>query len=327
MVLRSHCSHIAVVLHSGRLDLNRRRTPRATRHPGWHDRGPLLHAVLCLSLGRPFRHSPRIPGDRVCTLDPTSVAARVSPSSMIKPVPASIRARVGNKLGTVLATSAPRGHNAKRPRWRRASLGFADFKHHRNLFPMRRRWQTHRTQNPVPARGCGFKSHLRYYRLVTTRILVLAGKSAVLGLTRGSTKHGPGGGWAVAPSPRGKRGVGVRLSGLQQLRDRSLALGRKLPLRDPGHDPMTESSPGPGGRCGLKRDQQKRASVDHERLSVRPGVVCSRALAWCFPLDGRLSSGQFEGSIRPMMVGMSRRQGSVCWFRVYSSLVLGRPVC
>ena len=23
-------------------------------------------------------------------------------------------------------------------------------------------WQTRRTQNPVPARGCGFKSHLRY---------------------------------------------------------------------------------------------------------------------------------------------------------------------
>ncbi len=41
----------------------------------------------------------------------------------------------GNKLGTVLATSAPCGHNAKTPRWRRASLGFADFKHHRNLFP------------------------------------------------------------------------------------------------------------------------------------------------------------------------------------------------
>jgi hypothetical protein len=51
----------------------------------------------------------------------------------------------------------------KTPRWRRASLGFADFKHHRNLFPMRRRWQTYRTQNPVLARGCGFKSHLRYY--------------------------------------------------------------------------------------------------------------------------------------------------------------------
>ena len=80
---------------------------------------------------------------------------RVGPSPMIKPVPASIRARAGNKLGTVLATSAPCGHNAKTPRWRRASLGFADFKHHRNLFPTRRQWQTRRTQNPVLARGCG----------------------------------------------------------------------------------------------------------------------------------------------------------------------------
>ena len=89
----------------------------------------------------------------------------ISPSPMIKPVPASIRARVGNKLGTVLATSAPCGHNAETPRWRRASLGFADFKYHRNLFPMRRRWQTLRTQNPVHGRGCRFKSHLRYFKL------------------------------------------------------------------------------------------------------------------------------------------------------------------
>jgi hypothetical protein len=105
---------------------------------------------------------PRITGDRVCTLDPTSATARVRPSPMIKPIPASIRARVGNKLGTVLATSAPCGHNAKTPRWRSASLGFADFKHHRNVFSVPRIWQARRTQNPVPARGCGFKSHLRY---------------------------------------------------------------------------------------------------------------------------------------------------------------------
>jgi hypothetical protein len=32
-------------------------------------------------------------------------------------------------------------------------------------------WQTRRTQNPVLARGCGFKSHLRYYPLVTIQIL------------------------------------------------------------------------------------------------------------------------------------------------------------
>ena len=145
--------------------MNRRRKPRPTRHRGWHDRGPLLHAVLCLSLGRPFRHRPRITGDRLCRRDPTSATARVSPSPMIKPVPACIRARVGNKLGTVLPTSAPCGHNAKTPRRRCASLGFADFKHHRNLFPMPRRWQTYRTQNPVLARGCGFKSHLRYSKL------------------------------------------------------------------------------------------------------------------------------------------------------------------
>ena len=87
---------------------------------------------------------------------------RVRPSRTTKSVRPSIRTRVGNKLGTVLATSAPCGHNAKTPRWRRASLGFADFKHHRNLFPIRRRWQTRRTQNSVLARGCGFKSHLRY---------------------------------------------------------------------------------------------------------------------------------------------------------------------
>ena len=32
-------------------------------------------------------------------------------------------------------------------------------------------WQTRRTQNPVLARGCGFKSHLRYYRLTANRNL------------------------------------------------------------------------------------------------------------------------------------------------------------
>ena len=50
---------------------------------------------------------------------------RVSLSRIIKPVRACIWTRVGNKLGTVLATSAPCGHTAKTPRWRRASLGFA----------------------------------------------------------------------------------------------------------------------------------------------------------------------------------------------------------
>jgi hypothetical protein len=151
-----------LAIHSGRPDLNRLRKPRPTKTRGWQDVGPLRDGVLCLSLGRTCRHRPPITWDGAYGRDPTSATARVSPSPMIKPVPASIRARVGNKLGTVLATSAPCGHNAKTPRWRRASLGFADFKHHRNLFPMRRRWQTRRTQNPVLARGCGFKSHLRY---------------------------------------------------------------------------------------------------------------------------------------------------------------------
>ena len=67
--------------------------------------------------GRCAPRNSRITGDRVCSRDPTLATARVSPSPMIKPVPASIRARVGNKLGTVLATSAPCGHNAKTPMW------------------------------------------------------------------------------------------------------------------------------------------------------------------------------------------------------------------
>ena len=36
-----------------------------------------------------------------------------------------------------------------------------DGKYHRNVFPIPRLWQKSRTQNPVLARGCGFKSHLR----------------------------------------------------------------------------------------------------------------------------------------------------------------------
>ena len=107
--------------------------------PGWLAGGPVASGVLCLSLERPFRHRPRITWDGsrgVIRHRPL----RVSPPRMIKPVRASIRARVGNKLGTVLATSAPCGHHAKTPRWRRASLGFVDFRHHRNLFPIPRVW-------------------------------------------------------------------------------------------------------------------------------------------------------------------------------------------
>ena len=143
--------------------LHRRRKPRPTKNP----RLARLRAPPergCVSIAR--KTVPASPTDhlgRVYRCNPTSAAARVGPSPMINRVRASIRTRVGNKLGTVLATSAPCGHNAKTPRWRRASLGFADFKHHRNVFPMPRRWQkqTYRTQNPVLARGCGFKSHLR----------------------------------------------------------------------------------------------------------------------------------------------------------------------
>ena len=35
---------------------------------------------------------------------------------------------------------------------------------HRNVFPIPRVWQTYRTQNPVLATACGFKSHLRYWK-------------------------------------------------------------------------------------------------------------------------------------------------------------------
>jgi hypothetical protein len=116
------------------------------------ERAPLPSGFLRPSLRRPFRHGSRIHWDRF-----TGAIRRRplpgSPSHMIKPVPAPIRPRVGNKLGTVLATSARCGHNAKTPRWRRASLGFADFKHHRNLFPMPWLWQTYQTQNPVPVKG------------------------------------------------------------------------------------------------------------------------------------------------------------------------------
>ena len=40
---------------------------------------------------------------------------------------------------------------------------------------MSRAWQTSRTQNPVLARGCGFKSHLRYYKCVLGRRLFQSG--------------------------------------------------------------------------------------------------------------------------------------------------------
>ena len=42
----------------------------------------------------------------------------------------------------------------------RNCLETTGFKCRSNVFPIPRKWQTSRTQNPVLARGCGFKSHL-----------------------------------------------------------------------------------------------------------------------------------------------------------------------
>jgi hypothetical protein len=73
--------------------------------------------------------------------------------------------RVGNKMGTGLAISAQCGYNVRASGQYRNCLAIKAFKYHRNVFPIPRVWQTYRTQNPVLARGCGFKSHLRYSRI------------------------------------------------------------------------------------------------------------------------------------------------------------------
>ena len=65
-------------------------------------------------------------------------------------------------MGTGLATSAQCGYNVRALGKYRNCLAIKAFKYHRNVFPIPRVWQTYRTQNPVLARGCGFKSHLRY---------------------------------------------------------------------------------------------------------------------------------------------------------------------
>jgi len=70
--------------------------------------------------------------------------------------------RFGNKLGTGLAISAQCGYNVRASGQYRNCLAINVFKYHRNVFPIPRVWQTYRTQNPVLARGCGFKSHLRH---------------------------------------------------------------------------------------------------------------------------------------------------------------------
>ncbi len=74
----------------------------------------------------------------------------------------ALRGHFGNKMGTGLATSAQCGHNIRRSSQHRNWLETKDSKHHCNVFPIPRVWQSYRTQNPVLARGCGFKSHLRY---------------------------------------------------------------------------------------------------------------------------------------------------------------------
>jgi hypothetical protein len=69
---------------------------------------------------------------------------------------------VGNKMGTGLAILAQCDYNMHRSRRYRNRLKMEPFHHHCNVFPIPQVWQTRRTQNPVPARGCGFKSHIRY---------------------------------------------------------------------------------------------------------------------------------------------------------------------
>ena len=61
-----------------------------------------------------------------------------------------------------MAISAQCGYNVRASGQYRNCLAIKAFKYHRNVFPIPRVWQTHRTQNPVLARGCGFKSHVRY---------------------------------------------------------------------------------------------------------------------------------------------------------------------
>ena len=77
--------------------------------------------------------------------------------------------RFGNKLGTGLAISAQCHYNVPSSGRHRNCLENKDFKYHCNVFPIPRIWQTSRTQNPVLARGCGFKSHLRFQDILATQ--------------------------------------------------------------------------------------------------------------------------------------------------------------
>ena len=58
--------------------------------------------------------------------------------------------------------SAPCGYKIDGSGGWRNPLEIKAFKHHRSVLPIPRNWQTYRTQNAVPARGCGFKPHLRH---------------------------------------------------------------------------------------------------------------------------------------------------------------------
>ncbi len=58
----------------------------------------------------------------------------------------------GNKLVTALATSAQHGYKIAGSRLYCRRLEIKQFKSHRNLLPISRRWQRFRTQNPVHRR-------------------------------------------------------------------------------------------------------------------------------------------------------------------------------
>ena len=49
----------------------------------------------------------------------------------------------------------------------------------RELLPEWRNWLTRYVQNPVPARACGFESHLRYLFTMATNPLFSSGKYGV----------------------------------------------------------------------------------------------------------------------------------------------------
>ena len=111
---------------------------------------------------RRFVSTHRYPCDRVL---PGSVIAAVryaDGAQLSVPERYGQRGRIGNKMGTGLAISAQCGYNVRASGQYRNCLAIKAFKYHRNVFPIPRVWQTYRTQNPVRARGCGFKSHLRY---------------------------------------------------------------------------------------------------------------------------------------------------------------------